>query len=80
MASSSSDEELFITQDKFKGKKPDRYCNSCDDELALTRKEARIPEGTKTNTAWCVRTWSEWSDKRNKSNMVANAKFRHVQS
>lgn len=38
-----------------------------DVELAK-RNESRIPEGTKWSTAWCVRTWIEWTEERRNSN------------
>jgi hypothetical protein len=36
-------------------------------------KETRIPLNTKHNTAWAVRVWKEWADKRN-SKAPANEK------
>lgn len=31
------------------------------------RIEARIPEGTKCSTSWCVQTWKDWAEERSAS-------------
>ena len=52
------------------------------DEELKRRQENRIPQKTKTNTAWCLRTWSEWAKERNAvcSSLCVNERYRVVNS
>ncbi|KAK3738645.1 hypothetical protein QZH41_010835 [Actinostola sp. cb2023] len=43
-----------------------------DIELAK-RNEARVPEGTKWSTSWCVRTWIEWAEERTETNTTSTS-------
>jgi hypothetical protein len=50
------------------------------DEELKRRQEDRIPEKTKSNTAWCLRTWTEWAKERStiRSSLCINERYRVV--
>jgi len=48
-----------------------------DIELAK-RNEARIPEGTKWSTSWCVRTWIEWAEERTETNTTSTSDLYYI--
>lgn len=61
---------LDTNEHSSEGKKKRNISVVSDVELAK-RNEARIPEGTKWSTDWCVRTWNEWAEERRSSNINA---------
>lgn len=63
---------LDTDEHSSEGKKKRNITVVSDVELAK-RNEARIPEGTKWSTDWCVRTWSEWAEERRSSNATVTS-------
>lgn len=47
------------------------------DKELKRRREDRIPQKTKLNTAWCLRTWTEWAKERNavRSSLCVNERY-----
>lgn len=66
------------TNVELKCSKVSRGISLVDDNELERRKLTRIPQSTKINTNWAVRTWSEWAEERNKLHDVGAREEMHL--
>ena len=60
----ASEDLVGVLSEEIRFRLKPRNIITGDEELEK-RKEVKTPTGTKINTEWCLRTWTQWATERN---------------